>query len=102
MSDRPVQSAAPRELGPTSYQDFVSAEAFPLELGGELPGLTLRYETYGKLLPDKSNAILVPHALSGDHHLAGRYTPKILRPGGGIISSVPVRPSTRTVSSSSA
>ena len=76
MSDRPVQSAAPRELGPTSYQDFVSAEAFPLELGGELPGLTLRYETYGKLLPDKSNAILVPHALSGDHHLAGRYTPE--------------------------
>lgn len=81
MSDRPAKSASSRLLGPVVFRDFVSAEAFPLELGGELPGLTLRYETYGTLLPDGSNAILVPHALSGDHHVAGRYAADDAKPG---------------------
>lgn len=81
MSDRPAHPTSARELCPVSFRDFVSAEPFPLELGATLPGLTLRYETYGRLLPDKSNAILVPHALSGDHHLAGRYTPEDRKPG---------------------
>ena len=81
MSDRSASSQVPpAELRP-SHRDFLSAEPFPLELGGELPGLTLRYETYGTLLPDKSNAILVPHALSGDHHVAGRYSPEDPKPG---------------------
>ena len=81
MSDRSAKSVAPApELRP-SHQDFVSKEPFRLELGGELAGLTLRYETYGTLLPDKSNAILVPHALSGDHHVAGRYSPEDAKPG---------------------
>ncbi|RDU71056.1 homoserine O-acetyltransferase [Helicobacter aurati] len=31
------------------------------------------YETYGKLNNDKSNAILVTHALTGSHHCAGKY-----------------------------
>ncbi len=45
----------------------------PLELtsGAVLPGYELIYETYGQLNADKSNAILVCHALSGDHHVAG-------------------------------
>ena len=81
MSDCPAQPTQHRELCPVAWQDFVSAEPFPLELGGELPGLTLRYETYGTLLPDKSNAILVPHALSGDHHVAGRYSPEDRKAG---------------------
>ena len=72
MSEPSAQSQSPNLLGPTQFQDFISKKAFPLELGGELPELTLRYETYGKLSPDKSNTILVPHALSGDHHVAGR------------------------------
>ena len=81
MSDRPVQPSSARELCPVAHRDFVSAEPFALELGGELPSLTLRYETYGTLLPDGSNAILVPHALSGDHHVAGRYAPEDRKPG---------------------
>ena len=82
MSAVPVQpAAAPTELCPVAFQDFHSPEPFPLELGGVLPELTLRYETYGTLLPDKSNAILVPHALSGDHHVAGRYRPDDVKPG---------------------
>lgn len=42
-----------------------------LESGDTLPTLTLAYETYGKLNREKSNAIIVCHALSGDAHVAG-------------------------------
>ncbi len=42
-----------------------------LKSGGKLGPITLAYETYGKLNSDKSNAILVFHALTGDAHAAG-------------------------------
>jgi homoserine O-acetyltransferase len=42
-----------------------------LESGEKLGPVTLAYETYGKLNADKTNAILVLHALSGDAHAAG-------------------------------
>ncbi|HEX8987721.1 MAG TPA: homoserine O-acetyltransferase [Rhodocyclaceae bacterium] len=47
----------------------------PLQLrsGAALPGFELAFETYGTLNAAKSNAILVCHALSGHHHVAGRY-----------------------------
>jgi len=38
-----------------------------------LPHYELVYETYGTLNADKSNAILICHALSGHHHVAGYY-----------------------------
>jgi homoserine O-acetyltransferase len=41
--------------------------------GAVLPHYELAYETYGALNQDKSNAILVCHALSGPHHVAGHY-----------------------------
>jgi homoserine O-acetyltransferase len=41
--------------------------------GAVLPRYELAYETYGTLNADKSNAILVCHALSGNHHVAGYY-----------------------------
>ena len=41
----------------------------------------MRYETYGRLAPDAANAILVPHALSGDHHVAGRHDASDPKPG---------------------
>ncbi|MDG6773788.1 homoserine O-acetyltransferase [Thiomicrorhabdus sp. ZW0627] len=45
----------------------------PLEMvsGSTLPKYELIYETYGELNADASNAILICHALSGDHHVAG-------------------------------
>ncbi len=44
-----------------------------LKSGAELPGFELVYETYGTLNPARSNAVLVCHALSGGHHVAGVY-----------------------------
>jgi homoserine O-acetyltransferase/O-succinyltransferase len=44
-----------------------------LEGGGELAPFTLAYETYGTLSPQRDNAILIAHALSGDAHVAGRH-----------------------------
>jgi homoserine O-acetyltransferase len=38
-----------------------------------LPKITVAYETYGVLNHDKSNAILLLHALSGSSHAAGKY-----------------------------
>jgi len=48
----------------------------PLHLlaGGVLPQYTIAYETYGALNADRTNAILIFHALSGDAHVAGYYT----------------------------
>ena len=45
----------------------------PLDSGQELAGVRLAYETYGELAPDKSNAILVFHALTGDQYVASRH-----------------------------
>jgi len=44
-----------------------------LKSGGTLPQFHLVYETYGTLNADKSNAVIICHALSGNHHVAGRY-----------------------------
>jgi homoserine O-acetyltransferase len=44
-----------------------------LKSGGVLPAYDLVYETYGTLNATASNAVLVCHALSGSHHVAGTY-----------------------------
>lgn len=48
-------------------------EPLYLESGRLLEEFELIYETYGQLNEDKSNVIVVCHALSGSHHCAGRY-----------------------------
>lgn len=45
----------------------------PLECGKDLSQYDLIYETYGQLNPNHTNAILICHALSGDHHAAGYH-----------------------------
>ncbi len=52
-----------------------------LKSGAVLPSYDLVYETYGKLNADKSNAVLVCHALSGNHHVAGVYAEQDKKPG---------------------
>ncbi len=49
------------------------AEALPLQSGAALRDYALSYETYGQLNADKSNAVLVCHALNASHHVAGTY-----------------------------
>ncbi len=44
-----------------------------LDSGEILSPVTLAYETYGSLNGDKTNAILITHALSGDAHAAGYH-----------------------------
>ena len=46
-------------------------EPLMLSCGASLPSWELTYETYGTLASDKKNAVLVCHALSGNHHAAG-------------------------------
>ena len=57
-----------------AHSDFPCREPLDFELGGRLESFNVRYETYGRLNADKSNAILVCHALTGDHHCAGVYS----------------------------
>lgn len=47
----------------------------PLQLqsGAQIRGYQLAYETYGTLNADKSNAVLICHALNASHHVAGVY-----------------------------
>ncbi len=49
------------------------AEPLALDSGQVLHGVTVAYETYGTLAADRGNAILVPHALTGDQHLASPH-----------------------------
>ncbi|MHB1331872.1 MAG: homoserine O-succinyltransferase MetX [Sulfuriferula sp.] len=52
-----------------------------LKSGAVLSSYDLVYETYGALNADKTNAILVCHALSGNHHVAGVYAEHDKKPG---------------------
>ncbi len=48
-------------------------EVLPLQSGASIRDYHLAYETYGALNADRSNAVLVCHALNASHHVAGVY-----------------------------
>jgi homoserine O-acetyltransferase/O-succinyltransferase len=52
----------------------VEVPPFELECGETLPEIRIAYEAYGELDEDRSNVILVFHAISGDAHAAGLST----------------------------
>jgi len=56
-------------------------EPLTLKSGQVLSQFNLIYETYGELNTDKSNAVLVCHALSGHHHVAGKHREDDKHPG---------------------
>ena len=49
---------------------YASIGNLELETGGFLPDVVLGYETWGRLNRDASNAVLIPHALTGSTHVA--------------------------------
>ncbi|MFH2067265.1 MAG: homoserine O-acetyltransferase [Pseudomonadota bacterium] len=58
-----------------------SSEKMILENGVSFGPVTIAYETCGTLNPDRTNVILVLHALTGDSHMAGVYSPEDAKPG---------------------
>ena len=72
MTANPFDSSdSLRHSKPLRYLQSLTFDVpFPLELGGELPRVTVAYETFGSLSPAKDNAILICHAISGDSHVA--------------------------------
>jgi len=74
-------AAVDEGVGLVTPRDFVCTEPFTFKSGQVLPTFTLRYETYGQLNAARDNAILICHALSGDHHCAGRHSPNDRKPG---------------------
>ncbi|MER2598418.1 MAG: homoserine O-acetyltransferase [Caldilineales bacterium] len=60
---------------------FAQDEPFALASGATLSPVTLAYETYGTLNADRSNAILICHALSGGAHAAGYLSAEDAQPG---------------------
>ena len=52
---------------------FQLSSELPLDSGEKLIGVQIAYETYGELADDKSNAILICHALTGDQYVASAH-----------------------------
>ncbi|MEW6078560.1 MAG: homoserine O-acetyltransferase [Thermodesulfobacteriota bacterium] len=71
-------------VGLVKKQTFTFAgppDEMTLESGARLGPVTLAFETYGRLNADKSNVVLVAHALTGDAHAAGCYSEDDPKPG---------------------
>lgn len=84
MQDQEVASGADGAVGtvrPQTFTDFKSPRQLVLDSGKKLGPITQVFETYGKLNRSRTNAVLVFHALSGDHHAAGRHAPADPKPG---------------------
>jgi homoserine O-acetyltransferase len=68
-------------VGLVTPQKLEFNDPLSLDCGRTLPHYEMVYETYGQLNADGSNAILICHALSGDHHAAGYHKPDDRKPG---------------------
>jgi homoserine O-acetyltransferase len=60
-------------LGVVTPASMHFSTPLPLQSGAVLRDYTLVYETYGRLNEDRSNAVLVCHALNASHHVAGLH-----------------------------
>ena len=68
-------------VGIVKPQKAIFDSPLQLDCGKELKKIELVYETYGSLNERKDNAVLICHALSGDHHAAGYNSPDDKKPG---------------------
>lgn len=64
----------PTSVGIVTPQKIHFDDTLLLESGQQLHGFDLMVESYGTLNADKSNAVLICHALSGSHHAAGYHS----------------------------
>ena len=71
----------PESIGIVAPQHVRFDAPFEVSNGRVLPGIDVVYETYGELNADHSNGILICHALSGDHHVAGYHSEEDRKPG---------------------
>jgi len=74
----------PQSVGLVETKSFAFAappDEMELDCGQKLGPVTLAYETYGELSPERDNAVLILHALSGDAHVAGYNSPDDRKPG---------------------
>ena len=71
----------PSSVGIVAPKTAHFTEPLTLKSGEVLSQYHLVYETYGKLNADKSNAVMICHALSGNHHVAGKYAETDKNPG---------------------
>jgi homoserine O-acetyltransferase len=62
-----------KSIGVVTPQAMHFSEPLPLQGGASIADYTLVYETYGTLNAERSNAVLVCHALNASHHVAGVY-----------------------------
>ena len=69
------------DVGLVTAAREVFSETLTLTSGRTLAGFELITETYGQLNAQRSNAVLICHALSGNHHAAGRYDLSDPKPG---------------------
>jgi homoserine O-acetyltransferase len=63
----------PSSVGAVAAQKARFDAPLRLRSGATLPSYELAYETYGALNAERSNAVLVCHALNASHHVAGFY-----------------------------
>jgi homoserine O-acetyltransferase/O-succinyltransferase len=68
-------------IGIVSPQKWSFSSPLTLQNGCVLPQFELMVETYGTLNADKTNAVLICHALSGNHHIAGYHSSNDKHPG---------------------
>lgn len=74
-------AVAADSVGVVAPRRIAIATPLLLACGQRLNGFELMVETYGQLNAGRSNAVLVCHALSGDHHAAGFHSPDDRKPG---------------------
>ena len=70
-----------QSVGIVVPQTALFEQPLTLACGRELGPYELVYETYGELNADRSNAVLICHALSGHHHAAGYHSDEDRKPG---------------------
>lgn len=80
-SSPPPASGAWREGDEIGKRKFARFENFELENGFIFQEVTVAYETWGEANGNKSNAIYVAHALTGDSHVSGEIEAGHLTPG---------------------